>query len=287
MMRGRNYLVRVSLTASVLFLMVNVESAPVFLCMLDIVIASGSGAFALVVLCFDADSCAQAWTNFPQSWAVVTQISGKSKYLENEFYYDVYPSLHKNYENYSYVGVVAYKAREKVIIPDNLPAILNKSLRGCEVVEFPLRMTWLAARKFEIAVQSVLHAARTAHGDIFWQAWNHIFEAYLEVPQRTYTSSELPKIHFNYWIAEPRIMLAYCTFARDLKRIMDSAVGTLRQELEQPVSYAGGARVPRAFAGGWTLHPFLCERFLPVFLLHYRALIRVCQLKRNNKIHIL
>jgi len=118
--------------------------------------------------------------------------------------------------------------------------------------------------------------ARNAHGELFTRAWNQIFEAYGEVSRQTFTSNDLPKIHFNYWIAEPRIMLAYCQFAAELRRTMDSAVDPLRQALNEATNYVGGTRVPRAFTNGWTLHPFICERFLPVFLFHYRKLIRIC-----------
>jgi hypothetical protein len=222
------------------------------------------------VLCYDSHSCLSAERSFAYPWAVVHQIPAEhnTRYMENYFYYTFYPSQHAVYQNYSYVGVIGYKAREKVKLDDDLPVRLRP--HDCDAHYF-------RAHKWEINALPILQNAEKWHGKPFIRAWNLIFQNLSRVHESVYRSEELPLAYFNYWLARPHVMLAYCYFASALREVMESASGELRQLLESDSGYTG-ERPSSIFPLWYTYHPFLCERFLSVFLEEHKHVVRLCEI---------
>lgn len=215
---------------------------------------------AIFVLCFDDESCTLAKAH--QFTCAITYRMPRTKadfYLESSFYDGHYLIHHEVFDSFDYVGVIAYKADKKVVLPPDICA------RPCAIAKpayrFPLRPGYLHLERTPL-----LYLAQKFHGAIFTTCWRQLFEQQTRYAPDIYLSDRLAPVYFNYWLAKPALFLEYARTVQELKRII-STNDTVYTCMHQDPKYRGALPWHFKWMGRFTLHPFIFERTLPVFLL--------------------
>ncbi len=178
--------------------------------------------------------------------------------MENYFYYDFFLLHHHRLADFDYVGVIAHKAREKVVLPDSI------CTAPCQRGAATYRFKWTTAYQW-LHGKSVLAFSLQNHGQVFVNCWRDLL-LHLRFNMSSIMSPRLPKVYFNYWLAKPDIFYRYSVFIADVRRAIFESEADFTCMFTD-AEYGKPLVGPFRYLGKWTQHPFMFERLLPLFLL--------------------
>lgn len=218
---------------------------------------------AIFELCHDDASCNASKLNVSISCVVQHRIptDKQSVYAENYFYYDFYEQNYKQFATYDYVGLLTYKAKQKVVLPANV-------CEQCCTLNATAYNFRMAGRFFHLTMP-VLHLALREHGNMFMTCWRLLFSQNTDIHQTIYTSDRIPRLYFNYWITRPAVMKEYADWITGLRNAIEHSENLELQEcLYADPKYASkSSKFFMTRFGRYTMHPFVFERLLPVYLM--------------------
>lgn len=216
------------------------------------------------ILCYDDASEQRAHREYGgadrKEWARVLRLPGNSKYMEGEMYLSVLLSRKHEWEDAAYVGTLAYKASDKIYVPDISALCERMRQREVDVIS----LMYLPEPALCQSMQS--HAR-------FLEVWAPLM-LQLGYSVHDAVSSEFPLLLANYWLATPHWMLKYCAFYARAVRVLEThealqaslwSYSAYRTHLsmERCMHIYGKPYIP--------YHPFVSERLPGFFFYHEKA----------------
>jgi hypothetical protein len=209
--------------------------------------------FIVYVLYYDDYSKAYAQLHYGgYSWARLYRTTTQ-KYFESDFIVNVLPTLRDEWGYKKYVGVISWKANQKVVVDEKV--LQDRMQQNPDVIA-------LGMFKPPHPSGDMIGWAQHCHPH-FTELWTQMCE-HLEYSSDLYLRKDIPAFYYNYWLMKPDVLDMYLKEAKKAYDYLETEP-TIQGKLHEDSKYAMSE--PRDGMTYLTYHCFLLERLPCIFVL--------------------
>lgn len=218
----------------------------------------------LYVLCYNDETELSIRQNLPtnmRSICKIIRLPEKNKYLEFYMYTDYLLQNQEEWKNKDFVGTLSWCFPKKL-------GMLNIDIIRKKIIRFNPEIFTFYNFSFDF-----FSSAQRAHPK-FLPAWKNLLSK-MGFTSQQILEPKIPCFFCNYWMAKPKLMERYISFAQKVKETIEKNEPDLVRDLYADSGYRGRLSKEELInifgVSHYPMLNFVCERLICFFVRHYRC----------------